>query len=474
MSRSIFLRGIGLVSVVIMSLSLVGCPMQWCGVCSDGLAGVPDVVGKLETAADTVLAAAGLAMGTATRQYSETVGAGCVISQEPAGGTRAAPGTAVDLVCSRGPDPCWERTFGGQGLDYGYGVRETDDGGFIVAGATTSFGAGGSDAYLVKTDSRGFAEWSQTYGGTSSDEASAVLTTGDGGYIFVGETRSFGGAVDAYLVKTDGAGNEVWSNDLGGQWYEYGFSLSPTSDGGYIICGDTNSYGAADRDLYLAKADASGTEQWHALFGGAGGESGSDAVQTSDGGYVAVGLTSSYGSGSHDVYFVKTDSSGVEQWSSVFGGSGSDWASAVKQTSDGGYIVAGRTASSGAGAYDVYLIKTDSSGNEEWSSTLGGNRDDSGSDVEITSDGGYIIAGYTRSSGGGGFDVYLVKTDSSGNEEWSSAFGGADDEFGSCVQQTSDGGYVIAAETRSFGAGMTDMYLIKTDSQGNHQWSGTP
>ena len=311
--------------------------------------------------------------------------------------------------------------------------------------------------------------WEQTFGGTNRDVGESVQQTSDGGYIITGWTNSFGNSVDVYLVKTDGNGNELWSQTLGGTGGDYGYSVQQTSDGGYIITGYTihltNGFGVS-----LIKTDGSGNELWTKIFGGTDVDKGFSVQQTIDGGYIINGVTKSFGNGYEDVYLIKTDGSGNEQWTKTFGGTGYDVGESVQQTQDGGYIITGWTESFGSGGIDdIYLIKTDGSGNELWSQTLGGTGYDMGYSVQQTSDGGYIITGST-SSFGNSYDLYLIKTNGNGIEEWSQTFGGIDDnETGWSVQQTSDGGYIITGETLSFGNGNgeEDIYLVKTDDQGN-------
>jgi hypothetical protein len=355
----------------------------------------------------------------------------------------------------------WEKNFGGSGQDGGYSIQQTSDGGYIIAGYSYVYLEGVSDVYLVKTDGNGNELWSETFGGENNEFGQSVQQTSDGGFVVAGTTGSFGtGSGAVYLVKTDASGDELWSKTFGGSGYDSGNSLQQTGDGGFIIAGTTDSFGAGDTDVYLVKTDANGTELWSKTFGGSGSDEGRSVQQTSDGGYIMIGTTLPSEPGFHDVLLIKTDANGNELWSKTLGGSQSDYGSQVRQTSDGGFIIAGGTDSFGGGETDVYLVKTDASGVELWSKTFGGSDYDSGASVQQTSDGGYIIAGYTNSFGAGGGDAYLIKTDASGDELWSKTFGGSNTDQGDSVQQTTDGGFIVTGFTASLGAGDGDVYLV--------------
>jgi len=258
---------------------------------------------------------------------------------------------------------------------------------------------------------------------------------------------------------------------IGGENPSWGHSLIQTSDGGYAIAGYTYSFSAGGRDVYVIKLDANGNLQWTKTIGGPSDDWGFSLIQTSDGGYAIAGYTESFGAGEDDVYVVKLDAKGNLQWTKTIGGPASEIGSSLIQTSDGGYAIAGYTKSFGAGEDDVYVVKLDAKGNLQWTKTIGGEDIYSGSSLIQTSDGGYAIAGTTQSFGAGEADVYVVKLDANGNLQWTKAIGGPYNDGSQSLIQTSDGGYAIAGTTQSFGAGDWDVYVVKLDAKGNLQWT---
>lgn len=380
------------------------------------------------------------------------------------------------LGCEEPPEPeviTFTKTYGGSNRDIGVYVQQTFDGGYIIIGTkgiietmlpieTTG------DVWLIKVDANGIEEWSSTFGRGSSDRGASVQQSADGGYIIGGSTWSSGGReYDAWLIKTNTAGDSVWSYISGGSRHDGICSVKQTFDGGFIITGYTESFGAGLRDVWMIKTEANGREEWSRTIGGNTWDEGTSIQQTTDGGYVIAGYTYSFGNGGGDFWIIKTGPEGQEEWSRTFGGSEWDGGQSIQQTADGGYIITGCTWSFGTGEGDVWLIKTDANGVEQWSQTYGGSEWDGGEAVQQTSDGGYIVVGYTWSFDAGEGDVWLIKTNASGDEEWSRTFGDKSYDWGSSVQQTNDGGYVIAGETRSVNTGTVDVWLIKTDAEGN-------
>jgi hypothetical protein len=258
----------------------------------------------------------------------------------------------------------------------------------------------------------------------------------------------------------------MWSRTYGGTDWDSGYSVVQTEDGGYAIAGRTNSFGAGSADAWLVKTDADGITQWNQTYGGTNSEFGRSVAQTSDGGYAIAGYTGSFGAGSEDFWLVKTNATGNMQWNQTYGGTETDYGFSVAQTSDGGYAIAGFTGSYGAGGTDVWLVKTDADGIAQWNQTYGGTNSDYGYSMVKTSDGGYAISGSTLSYGAGSGDFFLVKTDAMGTMQWNETYGGTNVDEASSVVESSDGGYVMADGTLSFGPGPRAVWLVKTDEYG--------
>ncbi|PCJ82083.1 MAG: hypothetical protein COA57_13695 [Flavobacteriales bacterium] len=358
----------------------------------------------------------------------------------------------------------FEKTYGSSSKDVGYDVSQTSEGGYIIAGASKGFGNGNYDAYVVKTDENGDTLWTAIFGAASNDKGYSIKETTDGGYIFSGYSTNYGW--DLYLVKTDSIANLQWQKKLGYLGKDYGYSVLQTFDGGFVSTGYYEDATAIKTDLYLVRTNGNGDTLWTKTYGGNAMDAGVSLIQTNDSGFVIVGNTTSYGAGNADVYLVKTDKNGTEQWYQTYGGADYDWGREIVQAPDGGFAIVGYTYSYGAGNYDIYLIKIDSAGTEQWSKTYGGSDYDQAHSIKLLDDGGFIIAGTTESFGASKSDVYLLRTDSSGKEIWSKLFGGPEYELTKSVKVTDDEGFAIIGQTDSYGSGLEDVYFIKTDANG--------
>ncbi len=368
-------------------------------------------------------------------------------------------------------------------MDEGKAVRQTTDGGFIIAGTTTSYGSGGRDILVLKTDSIGDTVWTKTFGGAVDNEYGyCIEQTTDGGYIVSGVASSFADvAGDIYILKLTPMGDTTWTRTYGGMGTEWGAFVQQTTDGGYIVAGQTPAFGAGGYDAYLVKLNANGTVLWTKTYGGTGIEIGLAVAQTADGGYILTGEIGTYGAGAGDFYLLKTDSNGNVTWTKAYGRSGTEAGVSVKQTTDGGYIIAGTSENTlGPLGPDMCLIKTNAVGDTLWAKLYGSAVIDECYEVIQTTDGGYIMCGKSFGfSASGDFDVYVVKVNSQGVVQWSKTYGdsgsASKNEIGYSIQQAGDGGFIIVGESMyGFGVGLKNVYLIKTDSAGNsgcHQGS---
>jgi hypothetical protein len=367
----------------------------------------------------------------------------------------------------------WEHIHVFSDEDQGEFVEQTTDGGYILIGTTYgNFLSQNENIIIVKTDDNGNIMWNKEFdygiqsNGMITDLGRSIQQTTDGGYILTGINSSW----DIWLIKTDSIGDTLWTNTFEGGSDD--MFVQQTTDGGYILTGSRDflsPLGLEDQVL-LIKTNSLGQLQWDKTYGGVNNEYGRYVQQTIDGGYVICG--SKYSNGpliNEDIYLIKTNTLGDTTWTKTFGGLETDKGYSVHQTTDNGYIICGYTESFGNGDEDVYLIKTDSLGGSIWTKTFGGIEDDGGHSVQQTNDGGYIITGYTTNTIINEYDVYLLKTDGNGDTLWTKTFDGLglEDDEGNSVRQTSDGGYIICGTTESVVVGGSGIYLIKTDGNGN-------
>jgi hypothetical protein len=358
---------------------------------------------------------------------------------------------AAIAIAQPSPDTLWTRSYGGLNVDQAYSIQNTADGGFVIAGLTRPMGSDFDDFYVVKINSEGDTLWTRTYGGAGDDQAYSIQQTPDGGFMIAGVTNSYGaGGRDAYVVKTDALGDSLWTRTYGGSGDDGARSLQQTTDGGCVIAGFTDSFDAGGHDFYLVKINALGDTLWTRTYGGEIDQAYS-VQQTTDGGYVLAGLTVGW----QIFSVVKTDSLGDTLWTRVYHHDGVDEAPSIRQTLDGGYVIAGYTHNPGEGR--MYLLKTDSEGDTVWTRRLmAPNLPSYAYCVQQTPDSGFLIAGCRTG------DALVVKTSPSGFLSWYHRYGGDGLECANSIQLTSDGGFVLAGWTFSYGAGLYDFYVVRT------------
>jgi hypothetical protein len=358
----------------------------------------------------------------------------------------------------------FERTHGGPDQDRGVHVTATRDGGYAAVGVTKSSGAGGEDVLLVRTDAAGEVLWSTTYGGAADDMGWYVLEAAEG-FVLAGSSASSGaGGFDFYLVKTDARGKELWSRTFGGAKDDRCWALAPTADGGFVLVGETASTGAGERDGYLVRTDAEGEELWARTFGGEKDDRlfSVAVLEGGDGGFVLAGQTFSEGAGDRDAYVVGTDAEGAPRWAKTFGGEASDVAHSVCATSGGSFFVTGYTTSFASEGTDPYLLLIDAAGELEWESVLplpGVSRTITG---EEAAGGGFFCVGITPDPAYGRGRALLVKADEDGRLEWHRSFfsGAGGDSMAYTVRATEDGGCVFTGHGPGADGSM-DLILVK-------------
>lgn len=377
----------------------------------------------------------------------------------------------------------WENSIGGTSDDYGYYVEATSDGGYITVGSVSSADGdlaanyGSYDVLLSKLDALGNIVWVKNLGGSLGEEGYTVHQTLDGGYFITGYTNSNdfqvssnSGFKDIWVVKTNALGTIQWEKTYGGSADERAYTTSQTSDGGYILCGHTESNDGdvtlnnGVSDVWVVKIDTAGIIQWQKSYGGTNGDYGSHISQTPDGGYIItaysysndVDATVNYGGA--DLWIIKTNTLGVIQWQKNYGGTNEDYSTCGYSTSDGGYIFLAYTASNDGditfshGNFDNWLVKLNSAGVIQWQKCLGGTDSDANYALKKTLDGKYILAGYSYSNdfdvsgnhGGGQADYWVAKIDTTGTIEWQTCIGGTGDDEAFSITQIADSSFVVA------------------------------
>jgi len=335
---------------------------------------------------------------------------------------------------------------------------------YFLADHTTSFGSGSYDFLLIKTDSDGNQIWARTYGKQAQEIALAVSGTNDGGFIMTGYSNSFG-SDKILVVKTDCNGEIEWRKTYAWVSSGWGYDIIQTTDGGFIITGRIYTVIPNNTtDLCLIKIDETGNAQWSKIYGDEHINFGKKVIQTTDGGYLVIGLAYFENGGPPDIYLIKTDNNGTSEWSNTYGGDGWDFGNFVAEKDDG-YLVGGHGYLQAYGETDIIFMFLDLNGTIIWSKVYGGTGSEWGEDIILNDNGSVTIIGLTNSTGNGQTDFLAINTDTEGNPLWTKVFGGNSFDHGICLAK-SNNQYLFSGYTESFGHGQNDMYLIKPDLQG--------
>jgi hypothetical protein len=389
----------------------------------------------------------------------------------------------------------WVKNFGGSGEDTARAIISTTDGGFAVFGFSESTDGDlkektlpVNDYWLLKLDAHGNLEWTKTYGGSKDDRGQSLVQTKDGGYAVTGYAMSSdgdgtvnNGFHDNWVLKLDASGNIEWEKSYGFSGHDHSYDIVETEDGGLFFAGflditSARADGNTEKrvstrhgvgEFWGTKIDNKANVEWRGYFGGTNNDRAHSVVRADDGGFVMAGFTESddfdieNARGSYDFWVIKLDDKGNLIWEGSFGGTGIERAQDVGKTADGGFVITGNTfsndidVSKNNGASDIWLIKLDANGKKVWEKSYGGSEFDDGQSVTLSKDGGFIITGNSKSSNSdsnsnaGENDIWLIKTDPQGNLEWQKTFGGSGLDYGFDAIESADGSIVLVGETAS-------------------------
>jgi hypothetical protein len=371
-------------------------------------------------------------------------------------------------------DTGFMRTFGTDFYDYGYGIDETFDGGVIICGSKEYRSDRTKDAVIIKTDEDGFGEWEKHFGGAGNEEFYSVKQCMNGGFIAAGYSSSYGGGNNVYVVKVDHYGNFEWDQIYGGSNIDKAYEIIETMNGNFVLVGFTNSPGISNgnHDFWLQKIDNQGNTIWRKGIGELNHEMGYDVVELDDGSLLVVGSKDYYDEAGKDIYLIKTDSLGNMIWEKTFGSSGAydEIGYSIHPAYPSGYLICAATNSRGNGWFDPQVIKIDYDGNMQWSAIYNGSsHGHTRWSSTPTFDGGAVIIGtttYFQNEPGSDEDIMIIKIDQNGQQLWDRAFEGGESDWGWAIKETCINELIIVGSTRSYGRGLTDIIIMKTNEFG--------
>ena len=353
----------------------------------------------------------------------------------------------------------WFESWGGSNDDDGYDIVLDDEGNIYIVGITSSFGAGGRDVFLVKYDHFGNQLWNKSWGGGASDLGYGVVIDNNSFIYITGATNSIGiGNYDAFLVKFDSTGNYLWNETWGGIDPDYSYGIALDDSGNIYVSGITESYGTGSGAFFLVKYDTMRNQLWNKTWGNSRTDWRSSLVADETGNIYVSGTTEGIGAGLFDAYLAKYNSTGGLLWSQTWGRSSNDWGDGLTVDKNGNTYITGTTTSSTG--LDTFLVKFNSAGTQIWDEFWEGSSNDYGHGITQFDGTQIYITGYTESFGNGG-DGFIIKYDANGMELWSELWGGSSFEYGKGIIADEQGDIYITGTTNSFGAGQRDALFIK-------------
>ena len=368
------------------------------------------------------------------------------------------------------PAVAWSRVYGGTGFESMWAVIPATGGRYLVAGETSTIGAGSGDFWVILLDAAGDTIWTRTYGTPTYDGCAYAISTTDGGYALVGwRNWAFQDtSAEGWFLKLDANGDSLWSRTLnlpGCQ--EEPYWVEQTSDGGYIIAGYLYRAATANFDGWLVKLDAGGAVQWQRTYGGAGFDGIISLTIADDGGYALAGYTSSFGAGGTDGWLLKTNANGDSLWSQTYGTTADESFVTLSRNADNGFLLVGYQYDGDWPDYDWYLVKTSSTGTVLWEQEYGfAGVGDAPWQGQQTADGGFVVGGFFEYPDSGGIDLVGLKLDANGDSTWSFRFYGDGADYGWFAYTTPDGGFIFGADTySSWSNGSADWLLVKTQTE---------